>query len=86
MNLEDEIAEELSNQIRKEIDFEVLVDVLVNACGWHRVDMERFEDNRQAVDITTWCHDNAQGNWKRNGCKFVFEDSKDAVMFTLKWL
>lgn len=85
MNLQEQILEELGTQMQSSIDFEILTDVLVKACGWHRVDLERFQNNKQAVDITTWCHDNVKGNWKRNGCHFVFEDIGDAVMFTLRW-
>jgi hypothetical protein len=86
MNLQDQILEELGEQMHSSIDFEILTDVLVKTCGWHSVSLERFRDNRQAVDITTWCHDNIKNEWKRNGCKFIFEDTGDAVNFTFKWL
>lgn len=86
MNLQDQILDELGQQMHSAIDFEILTDVLVNSCGWHRVELERFKDNKQAVDITSWCQDKAQGNWKRNGCRFIFEKSSDAVLFTLKWI
>jgi len=85
MNLEEQIAQELSEQMCSQIDFEILTDVLVNACGWHRVELERFSNNKQAVDIITWCHEKIQGEWKRNGCRFIFEKPGDAVLFTLKW-
>jgi predicted metal-dependent HD superfamily phosphohydrolase len=85
MNLQDQILDELSEQMHSAIDFEILTDVLVKSCGWHRVDLERFANNTQAVDITAWCHDKIKGNWKRNGCHFIFEQSSDALLFTLKW-
>jgi len=85
MSMQDEILEELDSQMHSAIDFEILTDVLVKSCGWHRVSLERFRDNRHAVDITTWCQDNVKNQWKRNGCHFIFENTGDAVVFTLKW-
>ncbi len=84
MNLQEQILEELSGQMHSAIDFEILTDVLCRF-GWHKVDLERFANNIHAVDVTSWCQENAKGNWKRNGCKFVFEDVGDAVNFTLRW-
>lgn len=86
MNMQDKILEELGTQMHSAIDFEILTDVLVKSCGWHRVELERFKDNHHAVDITTWCHDKIKNQWKRNGRYFVFENQGDAVTFTLKWL
>jgi hypothetical protein len=85
MNLEEQIVSELSEQMSSAMDFVILSDVLVIACGWHKVELERFKNNRHAVDIANWCHDTIKNEWKRNGCHFVFEDLGDAVNFTLKW-
>jgi hypothetical protein len=84
--MQDEILDELGEKMHSAIDFEILTDILVNACGWHRVELDRFRDNRQAVDIANWCHDTLKNKWKRSGCHFVFEDQGDAVNFTLRWL
>jgi hypothetical protein len=84
-NLEEQISQELAEQMCSSIDFEILSDVLVNACGWHKIKLTRFTDNRHAVDIANWCHDTLKNEWKRNGSTFIFEDQGDAVNFTLKW-
>ena len=86
MSVQDEILEELDEKMHSAMDFEILTDILVNACGWHRVELDSFRDNRQAVDIANWCHDTLKNKWKRSGCHFVFEDQGDAVNFTLRWL
>lgn len=86
MNLQDRILEELNQQMCSAVDFEILTNVLVKMCDWHRIDLGRFKNNEHAVNITTWCQENIKGNWKRNGCHFIFEKSNDALMFTLKWL
>jgi hypothetical protein len=86
MNMQDEILDELAEKMHSSIDFEILTDILVKSCGWHRVELDRFQDNCQAVDIANWCHDTLKNKWKRSGCHFVFEDQGDAVNFTLRWL
>lgn len=86
MNLEEEIVNELATEMQSSIDFDILSDVLVNACGWHKVNLERFTNNYHAVDIVNWCQDNIKNEWKRNGSRFVFQDVGDAVNFTLKWV
>jgi hypothetical protein len=86
MNMQDEILDELAEKLHSAIDFEILTDILVKSCGWHRIELDRFRDNREAVDIANWCHDPVKNKWKRSGCHFVFEDQGDAVNFTLRWL
>jgi hypothetical protein len=86
MNMQDQILEELGTQMHSAIDFEILTDVLVKSCGWHRIDLSKLQDNKHAVDITYWLTDNCQGKFHRNGRHFIFEDQGDAVTFTLKWL
>jgi len=86
MNMQDEILDELAEKMHSAIDFEILTDILVRSCGWHRIELDRFQDNHQAVDIANWCHDTLKNKWKRSGCHFVFEDQGDAVNFTLRWL
>ena len=84
--MQDVILDELAENMSSKIDFEILTDILVKSCGWHRVELGRFRDNREAVDIANWCHDTVKNKWKRSGCHFVFEDQGDAVNFTLRWL
>jgi hypothetical protein len=84
MNLEDKIIQELAEEMHSEIDFDILSSLLVDA-GWHKIELTRFKDNKQAVDVVEWCHDNLKGEWQRRGKKFVFQNTGDAVNFTLKW-
>jgi hypothetical protein len=85
MNIEEELAEHLSNEIAKEIDAEILMNLLLS-CGWYRIKLDRFKDNRQAVDISNWCLDNVKGKWQHSGSTFIFEQQKDATWFALNWL
>lgn len=86
MNIEDEIANELGSEIHKEIDFSILSDMLVQACGWKKVVLTRFFSRKHAVNILIWCEENIKHPFEHSGSTFVFENEGDAVNFTLKWL
>ena len=85
MNLEEEIAGQMSKELAQQIDFEFLTDILI-ACGWTRIELDRFRSREHSVDVVTWCHDKANGKWKHNGRTFIFENKKDATWFALNWL
>jgi hypothetical protein len=84
MTLEEEIANKMGNQIAREIDREMLWSMLEDI-GWHRVMLPRFVDNHHAIDIGYWLEENCKKAFERNGRDFLFEDSKDANWFMLRW-
>ena len=83
-NLEKEILDELGTKMQSEIDREVMWGMLKNL-GWRRVMLDRFTDNKHAVDITYWLEANCKNPFERSGADFIFESEIDAVNFTLKW-
>ncbi len=83
-NLEQEILDELGTKMQSEIDREILWGML-KGMGWTRVMIDRFQDNKHAVDITHWLAENCQGVYERNGRDFIFENDGDAINFILKW-
>jgi hypothetical protein len=85
-NLEEEIASELSQQMCSAIDFEILSDMLVKACGWHKVEMIHLPTDRNSMDVSEWIEKYCKGKHMRNQRSYVFEEQGDAVNFTLKWL
>lgn len=84
MTLEEQMLERASNTMASDIDREVLWSML-QGIGWHRVMIPRFVDNNHAVDITYWLEATCNKAYERNGRDFLFEDSKDANWFTLRW-
>jgi hypothetical protein len=84
MNLPSQIAEEMA-ELAEQMDQEVLWSRLVEM-GWVLVSISRLQDNRHAVDITYWLEKHCRGAYEREGRNFLFEDSRDATMFTLKWM
>ena len=81
MNIEHELLDKLSDDMAKEIDY----DILVNLLNWTRVELPPFTDRYNAVDIADWCTDNCTGKFMNFGVKFAFEKSKDAEWFILRW-
>jgi hypothetical protein len=84
MNLPSQIAEEMT-ELAEQIDQEVLWTRLVEM-GWVPVSISRLQDNRHAVDITYWLEKHCCGAYEREGRNFLFEDSQDATLFTLRWM
>ena len=84
-NLENQIAEELGQQMSQEIDREILWGML-QGIGWTRVMLPRLIDNKHAIDITYWLEENCRNPFERNGRDFIFEDTKDATIFILRWM
>lgn len=83
MNLEQEIANDLSKHIAQEIDFELLVDILI-ACGWHKIVL-RPMTHEYGKEIDRWVKLQVKGKHKTMGLVWVFERDSDAINFTLKW-
>jgi hypothetical protein len=82
--MQDEILEELGTNMQSQVDREILWGILIGM-GWTRVKLSRFVDNYHAVDITYWLDEHVKNSFERQGADFIFEDSKDAMLFTLRW-
>ena len=81
MNIPNEYLDKLADDMAKEIDY----DMLVNLLNWTRVELPPFTSRYNAVDIADWCTDNCTGKFMNFGVKFAFEKSKDAEWFILRW-
>ena len=84
--LEDEIAGELSRQMCSSIDFQILADMLVKGCGWHKVEMIHWPAAASGKDITEWLSQHCRAHHMHRDRSYIFEDQGDAVNFTLRWL
>lgn len=92
MNLEQSILEDLSNEFNKEINGHVSKWFQMYHAveqGWTKVELSRLQDNRHAVDITMWLHDQKlrEGqDYYRDGREFAFKSAETATMFLLRWI
>ncbi len=81
MGLEEELAATLSKELAQEIDNEILVDMMVLG-GYKKVKWTKLVN----ASMAAWCMENCAGHWDQLGSYFLFKDSNDAVMFSLRWL
>lgn len=79
-----ELALIAAAELQKEIDAEVLYSMLETS-GWTSVQLTRFKDRYHSVDVSEWANDNCVGKFYHSSTRYIFENEKDAIMFTLKW-
>jgi hypothetical protein len=84
MNIEDEMIERAGKAMAREIDREVMWGML-QGIGWTRVMIPRYIDNNHAIDITDWLEINCKKAYEGYARDFIFEDSRDANWFILRW-
>lgn len=80
----DEYIKQAMDDLAKEMDFAVLSDLYIKT-GWTLIALERFVNNKQAVDIQDWLFKNCVGKFDNHGSKFIFERKQDAEWFLLRW-
>ena len=83
MNIKDEIVEQMALEIQKEIDNEIMSNVLVSS-GWTPVKFH-YKSNEHANDVTFWLMETCRSKWHRYGSEYVFEDMQEAEWFILRW-
>jgi hypothetical protein len=82
--LQQKIIDEAAERLSKDIDFEVMMSVMIES-GWTKVVLNpmTWEDS-YAVD--EWVSKNVKGNFDTRGLVWIFKDPKDATWFKLRWL
>jgi len=85
MGLKEDILDDISNNIAKDMDWHIIADVLVSS-GWTSIQLKRFRNNEEAVDINLWLEQNCTGEWKNLATRYIFKKKQDAEWFSLRWL
>ena len=97
MGLEEDIAQSLADEIAKQIDKELLDDIMIAVLkneGWIETkvnpaytDMGMLSGKYEEWYSKTaeWIHINAQGDYKLIKGQWLFRDPRDATMFLLRW-
>lgn len=92
IDIEAEILKDLENELRKSFDdnMSYLLKMMYwKEQGWTTVKLDKLQDNRHAVDITYWLAEQGlkdKEDYYREGSEFVFQDSKHATVFALRWI
>jgi len=76
-----EWVQEQSKAIQYEMDWKIIAA----SSGWTNVQLTRYSNNNQAVDIKLWLEENCKSKWDNLGTHFIFEKKKDAEWFMLRW-
>lgn len=84
--MQDQIIEEAGRQMAEEIDFGVMAMLLVDSCGWTKVELDTLGSNNRAIHINDWLLLECKNQWKKHGRTFVFESRDEAALFKLTWL
>jgi len=82
--IQEEIANRFAVHLSKEIDWELISDMLV-ADGWTRAEIVPFSRPELQRTVLEWVQTNAQGHYQNFETRYVFQNEKDAVLFALKW-
>jgi hypothetical protein len=85
-NLENEIVLSLNEQMRANIDFEVLCSVYVPE-GWTRIETDHVACTEQEwAEIIRWVDSNFTGAYRENCGIWLIEKAEDTTMFMLRWV
>jgi len=82
MIIEEEIADAISNGIQECIDFEIVSNMLCSK-GWTRATISL--DSYMSYDVEGWVNEHCKGKFKHFDLEYVFEDSRDATWFKMRW-
>jgi hypothetical protein len=97
MSLEEEILTEMSKDIARAMDKELLDDVMIAVLtndGWTATTVNPAYTNMGMLSgkyeewyskTAEWIHINARGEYKLVKGQWLFKDPKDATMFILRW-
>jgi hypothetical protein len=79
-SIEDEVLAEFANNVRKQIDQELLFNLCVMR-GWGSATIS-YE---QLDEVIEWVKQNATGEYRWCDNRIAFEQSKDYEWFLLRW-
>jgi hypothetical protein len=76
-----ELSDMLADEIRKEIDFEIMTRMLCEQ-GWIQC---KSADHYSRVDIKEWADKHCGGKIQGLGSNWLLSNEKDVILFILKW-
>lgn len=91
-SIEDEILEQLAEEVAKEIDAQIInnmVEESLEADGWVKAPFSTgkflFPFVFRLDDVSAWIHQNTTAPYRIVGDSFWFQSEKDLTAFILKW-
>ena len=84
-DLSKKFADIASAEIRKEIDWEIISNLLINS-GWTKVRIQGKTSSDTEKVMSDWCKKSVVGKFMHMPHEFIFELEKDATLFILRWV
>jgi hypothetical protein len=81
---EEQVLQDQCRKIADHIDFGVMSSLLIDSCGWTKVELEELFPAPK-LEILAWTNTNCTKHFMHSGKDFIFEDKHDALVFKLKW-
>ena len=79
------ILNELSDNIQKKIDFDILINLIYDK--WTKVELSGYTSVQHQKDVQNWLKKHfKKGTYNYNETTFVFKFRKNAEWFILRWL
>jgi hypothetical protein len=82
--IEDNLCKAMADEIRREIDWEIMKKLYVQA-GYTEVTFYPIRPDWEAHLISAWCKEKVEGRVHSLGSCWMFEKAEDAMMFRLRW-
>jgi hypothetical protein len=83
-DLQQQILDDLGKKMSQEIDFEIMCGMLT-ALGWTKVVLKPMT-METSEEIDAWLVENVSNPFETMGLVWIFESSKDAMWFKIRWL
>jgi hypothetical protein len=84
VELDDVLVGDAAKAIAEEIDWGILCDLMTQV-GWHKVKASTEFSMKDYAAVKEWLNEHVKGNYKSRHNTWIFEQSKDAAWFALRW-
>lgn len=81
----DEAVKRAAKEMADEIDFQVLLG-LYKEIGWTEIEFNPHRTTLEVALIKEWTNANCKGHYISRSNRFLFEDEKDAMWFSMRWV
>lgn len=75
------VNSQISKIVTEQIDYNKYLSL-----GWYQVNLTKLPSKQLEKEILIWLQKNCKENYFFHGKEFLFENEKDAIMFTLAWV
>ena len=79
--LQTNVNSQVTRMVTEQVDYNKYLSL-----GWHPVSLSRPPSKQKEKEIINWMKNNCREKYFFIHKDFLFEDEKDAILFTLRWI